>query len=517
MDQVPEFQSELDDSEQLAYDDIKTLLSDRKWRLNNLYYITTDCGKKIKFKMNRAQSQLYKRLWWKNIVLKARQRGISTFVMILMLDAILFNSNVSCAVIAQGQKEALDLFEKKIKFAYENLPPWLLRQRPTEKCSASEIRLNNKSSIIVSTSARSGTFQYLHISEYGKICKKWPDKAEEIKTGSLPAARAGITIIESTAEGRYGIFHDMSQTALKMQKAGTKHTRLDYRLFFFPWWDEEANELSDEDTLATVITDRHFQYFYKLEQERGIELTANKKAWYVKEEAIQGDKMKQEHPSYPEEAFEQATEGTYFATQFAKIYEENRITRVPYQSALPVDTWWDLGMKDPMTIWFTQDVGREIHVIDFYAASGEGFEHFGKYLASKKYHYRRHYGPHDLAVREQGPSISRIKSALKYGIKFEPPPKNGSYSKQEAIEASRVALGLCWFDQSKCEFGIKALESYQKKWNDTLGCWSDSHLHNWASDPADAFQTLAMAHPLFSTPKNQNRPKQTKRSSRMRG
>mgnify|MGYP006970116857 CR=1 FL=1 len=498
-----------------SYEKIKDLLSDREWRLNNLYYIVNDKGVKVKFKMNSAQSRLYKNMWWRNIILKARQRGITTFVMILMLDAILFNSNVSCAVIAQGQKEALDLFEKKIRFAYTSLPAWLLRQRTTEKCSASEIRLNNKSSIIVSTSARSGTFQYLHISEYGKICKKWPDKAEEIKTGSLPAARAGITFIESTAEGRHGAFHDMSQTALKMQKSGIKHTRLDYRLFFFPWWNEPANALSDEDADATVIPDRHFKHFYELEQKYGIETTRNQQVWYVKEEAIQGDKMKQEHPSFPEEAFEQSSEGTYFARQFTRIYSEKRITKVPYQPAIPVDTWWDLGMSDAMVIWFSQTVGRQIHVIDYYENSGEGFAHYGQILKDKKYNYGKHTGPHDLEVRELGPGVSRVKSAKLHGINFLVAPKTPT--KQDSIDAARAALDVCWFDESKCSEGINGLEAYTKIWNDKMGCWSDTPRHDWSSNPSDGFQTLAMAHPMFIVAKNQRRTKTTKRSSRVRG
>ena len=513
-DYPPEIIAKKDDQEALAYEKIKEHLSDRFWRMNHLYFIINDKGEKVRFVMNGAQEQLFRNMWWRNVILKARQRGITTFVMILMLDAILFNSNVSCAVIAQGRQEAADLFSKKIMFAYDNLPPWLLRQRPTDKCSTSEIRLNNNSGIIVSTSARSATFQYLHISEYGKICRKWPDKAEEVKTGSLPAARAGITFIESTAEGREGHFYEITIAALKLVLSATRLTRLDYKSFFFPWWDEPANALSDEDADATVIPSRHVEYFYEMEQKRGIELTHNQQAWYVKEEAIQGDKMKQEHPSFPEEAFEQTTEGCYFRTQFTRIYESKRITKVPHQPAIPVDTWWDIGMKDPMTIWFTQTVGRQIHVIDFYMNSGEGFEHYGNYLKTKKYNYGSHYGPHDLAVREIGPSMSRIKSAAKHGIRFEDPPKSGSYSKQDAIEASRIALDVCWFDEAKCSEGVAALEKYSKKWNRSLGAWGDKPIH---CDPSDAFQTLAMAHPMFAERKSQFRRKTVHRSSRSLG
>jgi hypothetical protein len=102
----------------------------------------------------------------------------------------------------------------------------------------------------------------------------------------------------------------------------------------------------------------------------------DQKAWYVKKQNVQGDDMKRQHPSTPEEAFEASVEGAYYATQFTKIRKEGRITKVPFNSAVLVDTWWDLGIDDSMAIWFTQDVGREIHVIRYYENSGEGFEFY---------------------------------------------------------------------------------------------------------------------------------------------
>lgn len=55
----------------------------------------------------------------------------------------------------------------------------------------------------------------LHISEYGKICNKYPDKAREIQTGALnTVAPESEVFIESTAEGNSGYFYDMSMRAM---------------------------------------------------------------------------------------------------------------------------------------------------------------------------------------------------------------------------------------------------------------------------------------------------------------
>jgi hypothetical protein len=122
-----------------------------------------------------------------------------------MLDDCLFTSNMSAGVIAHNLKDAKAFFGDKIKFAYDNLPEPFRKVRAAEQDSAESLRFNNGSSIRVGTSLRSGTLQRLHVSEYGKLCAKFPDRAEEVKTGAFNTVHLGQTItVESTAEGRAG-------------------------------------------------------------------------------------------------------------------------------------------------------------------------------------------------------------------------------------------------------------------------------------------------------------------------
>ena len=51
-------------------------------------------------------------------------------------------------------------------------------------------------------------------------------------------------------------------------------------------------------------------------------------------------------------------------------YEE-RICRVPYDPALLVDTWWDIGVGNPTAIWFTQTSFSDVRLIDYYEDSYE--------------------------------------------------------------------------------------------------------------------------------------------------
>lgn len=110
-----------------------------------------------------------------------------------------------------------------------------------------ELQLSNGSSLRVGTSMRSSTLQYLHISEFGKICAQFPDKAREIVTGSLNALSAGqFVFLESTAEGREGYFYEMVKEAHKLKDSGKKLTPLDFKLHFFPWWAEKVYRIDSE-------------------------------------------------------------------------------------------------------------------------------------------------------------------------------------------------------------------------------------------------------------------------------
>jgi hypothetical protein len=122
-----------------------------------------------------------------------------------MLDACLFNSNIRAGTIAHKLDDARVIFRDKIRDVYDRLPQALREAIPVIKDSADELVFANNSSIRVSTSMRSGTLQYLHISEYGRLCAKFPDKAREVRTGALNTVQAGQVVfhrVDGRWEGR---------------------------------------------------------------------------------------------------------------------------------------------------------------------------------------------------------------------------------------------------------------------------------------------------------------------------
>lgn len=488
------------------------LFSDRRWRLNNLYTIKNEAGHAIPFRLNLAQERLLADLWTLNLILKARQLGFTTLIQILMLDACLFNSNTSAGTIAHNREDAEAFFDDKIKFAYDSLDPAIRDAIPATQDSAKSLTFANGSRIRVGTSLRSGTFQYLHVSEFGKTCAQFPSKAKEIVTGAFNTVHAGQFIaVESTAEGQGGYFHDMVMEAKRHAEMQRQLTPLDFKLHFFPWFEDSRYALSDADTAMVTLTDEHEKYFDTLDA-KGIALTPNQEAWYVKKLATQRDEMKREYPATVEEAFEASIEGAFYSEQMARVRKEGRICRVPIEN-VPVDTFWDLGVNDDMVIWFRQKIGPEHRFIGYYANSGEGLEHYARILKEwsdeRKVTFGVHYMPHDADARRLGHQAKTVKQmAEEAGIRpVRVVPRIPS--EQVGVEAVRSYLRKCWFDESACTDGLWCLDNYRKEWDGDRGVFKDRPRHDKASHGAKAFETAAVARDEWDDGEDDDYPHDT--------
>lgn len=181
--------------------------------------------------------------------------------------------------------------------------------------------------------------------------------------------------------------------------------------------------------------------------------------------------------------------GSYYGAAMQRAEREGRLTKVPVNEAFPVNTAWDLGMDDSMTIWFFQQVSQEIHFVDYYENSGEGLAHYAKILKDKEYLYSTHYAPHDIAVRELGTGKSRLEVGKTLGIRFD---EGKRLEIEDGINAVRSMFSQCWFDIDKCHRGINALRNYRKEWDEKNKVFKTTAKHDWASHGADAIRTFAV-------------------------
>lgn len=178
-----------------------------------------------------------------------------------------------------------------------------------------------------------------------------------------------------------------------------------------------------------------------------------------------------------------------------EIPNTERIRDVAWEPNAEVFTMWDIG-HDGCAIIAAQAIAREIHLINFYENSGEGFSHYIAILRNWEkqygYIYSTHYGPHDLQQREFMASDGRhtkLDQARKLGVKFTIVPK---HSLEDGINETRSFLMRCWADKTKCEKLIEAVRAYRKEWDEKHQCFKEVPVHDWASHPADALRQGAM-------------------------
>lgn len=489
--------------------------SSPKWRLNNLYTILDAQGKKIPFRMNEEQEALYDAMWYWNIILKARQMGFSTFIDLMALDQCMFVRDYRAGIIAQTQDDVLKLFQNKILKPYMELPQSLRDSVGLDAKNATQLKFGNGSSIQVGMSMRSDTLQFLHVSEFGKICNMFPERAREIVTGAFETLAVGNPLfVESTAEGNEGYFHEYCTKALKKVAEGEKLSQLDFKIHFFAWHQKRSNVLDPE---GVTIPDDFARYFDKLYVEHGIVLRPEQKAWYVKKaETLRGD-MHREHPSYPEEAFNAAIEGAYYEKEMLWLRKNNRITEVPWRAALPVNTFWDFGIShnNETTIWFHQRVGLADCFIRYYEKAGEGLGHFVNYMQGLGYTWGTHYLPHDGATRMQGEEAESREDILsRLGLRnIEIVPRVSDVV--NGIELTRQKFPQVWIDKINCHDGISALDNYKRDRDTRLNQWKKKPLHNWASNGADSFRQFGQGYMQVVEVKDSGRKNTKKRNWRV--
>ncbi len=303
------------------------LIKNKRWRLDNLYFLITKDGKKEVFKMNRAQEHFYTnylsqtgKIYHRHIILKARQLGFTTFIDIFILDEILFNTNKEGIIIAHKVQDATEIFDKKIDFAIRNMAPDVKGAFfKINHNSARKIQVvvdygpdqGSTSSIAVSVSGRSGTYHVVHISEFAKMCVMFPKRAEEVETGTFPAVPFdGFIFIESTAEGMAGRFYEMFNERWNQRDRITPQlSQVQFLPHFYNWQYDDAEMKKIKQTIPVSQMDEceiDWAEYQKDNSLTDLEITY----YYMKWQQLGGKggtdavkKLKQEYPTTPEEAF----------------------------------------------------------------------------------------------------------------------------------------------------------------------------------------------------------------------
>jgi phage terminase large subunit len=202
-------------------------------------------------------------------------------------------------------------------------------------------------------------------------------------------------------------------------------------------------------------------------------------------------------------SFEAAIQGAYWGKEMAQAERDGRICDVPVDPDPPVYTAWDLGVKDTTAIWFFQIMAGGVNVVDFYEASGVGVEHYAEVLAGKGYTIGPCLVPHDAMVREWGTGRTRVETMRRLGLKPELVP---DHARMDGINAARLTIPVSRFDRTRCKDGLEGLKQYRAEYDEERKVFKPTPLHDWASNPADAWRYLAMGWRAIKAPEPLARP-----------
>jgi phage terminase large subunit len=186
----------------------------------------------------------------------------------------------------------------------------------------------------------------------------------------------------------------------------------------------------------------------------------------------------------------QVLDGSVYATELRKAQEENRIKDVNVDLTIPVSTFWDIGWADLNSIWFVQTVpGGEVRVIDFYQNCQKTIDHYVQVLQTKGYTYRDHWLPHDAEHKNMtGKSVKDIMQNMGLPVRITP-----KLSISDGINAARMLMNRCYFDQNRCAEGLQALRHYRYDVDPDTKLFSKTPLHDQNSHAADAWRYTAVA------------------------
>ena len=178
-------------------------------------------------------------------------------------------------------------------------------------------------------------------------------------------------------------------------------------------------------------------------------------------------------------SFNAAILGAYWAMEMAQVRAEGRILPIEPVEGQFVHRAWDLGVKDDTSIWWFQVVGGQVFILDHYAASGAGVDHFAEVIEKREgehgWRNGNDYVPHDAKIKEWGTGRTRVETMKMIGLN---PILVPWATFQDGIEAARRTLPLCVFHPRTEETGIAALEQYRREWDDEKKAFRASDVHD---------------------------------------
>lgn len=188
-------------------------------------------------------------------------------------------------------------------------------------------------------------------------------------------------------------------------------------------------------------------------------------------------------------SFDAAVQGTYYAGIIETLEKSGHMGSFPVDYDQPVFASSDLGFTDSTAFWFWQLAPDGIKVIDYEEAHSQPLPYYFDMLKEKKYVYDTIWLPHDAKAKSLQTGRSTIEQFLLEDFPVRIAPK---LTIQHGIDAVRMVLPKCYFNETACYDGIEALRAYRRTYNEVTKTYGTKPFHDWSSNGSDAFRYLAL-------------------------
>jgi phage terminase large subunit len=189
-------------------------------------------------------------------------------------------------------------------------------------------------------------------------------------------------------------------------------------------------------------------------------------------------------------SFDAAIPGAYYAKLIGEAYEQGRVGDHPVDAENPVDLVADLGYTDSCSWWGWQTTRDGYRVCDFYEADGQPISHYIDWIKSRPYKVGQVWLPHDAKAKSLQTGKSIIEQFLIAGITPRLVPE---MSLQDGIEATRLTIPKCWFDEKAVYEGLEHLRAYMREWDERTQTYRSRPKHDQHSHASDAFRYLSLS------------------------
>ncbi len=421
---------------------------------------------------------------------KARRLGISTAIGVMMADASLWSCDTRATVIDQNAGDAERKLAEIMKVAVEffrNADPDFRAMLKVVKDNDSTFSFsmagNGKSEIHAVAGARGGTNDWLWVSEWGVIQHEDPKRSARIRSGALPSARHGKTIVETTwAGGKTGDLWELMEPVLSGESD-------DWTILFFPWYVDPRNV---HDT--ATIDEPARKYFEKIRPRlaaAGVVLSERQVRWYAMERRAQGIFMTRENPTFLDECWSAPVKGAIYAAEIDQARAEGRVGHWPVDPSCLVHSAWDLGSPQNTVVWYFQLVGPMLRVVDVDFRLELTATQRVAHMLGKPYGNQlgKHLMPHD-ATSKNSTGESPVQVFSRAGLKqINVIPR--CHDEWTGINALREIFPLMQFDTAHCDEALSIVGTYHTRPATNGGAIIDEPVHDSSSHFADAMRYIA--------------------------